>query len=795
MPNSKLMLAVLATALIAMATSIWPDKIEIAAVPGTNPTVLYNTCYPNACTGNLWYDHWPFGGTPPLALVAIGSPAYGDFYNITRQLVALGLNVDPSFVKRFNNNGTNTIGIGFTQFGEFAATINYMGQPLGGGLSFADYNRPNLLSRYETWTTQIVQPKDWINGWTLSLNITFIPNDPTLVNYKYITIHAFATYSNRTHAGGGRGVVLNITNTQTPTPPNPLTLKNWIYFPLQSSGLRIIYDSPRLLVANGSSYASINLESIDPTLPITVNLKVWYTLIFPKAWPYAIIYYNYTVSVTQGKLTAGGQIYLNSTAFSIRYEIDQVNAAGPASSNATIFAKQQFCGKQADILHALPSATQFRNITMFTVVYPSATEYSVYAPDYIAPVSIPFNYRIVLPTGTARATYSPAPFIPFVIHQWKYRLDKLVPAPGAATYSGGAMFIYGYTRNMTNWAELNKPDLYISSLVEYTILGIPKLYLPSFGDPALGSSPGGNPYHNKTYPHILTCSGVRYIPCPQGGACIIEIPGYEPVYGVVGAYSFVGDVLALGFVTRVTYYMAFDVAPTDYAGSYPPAAINLPNFGGFAVVLGLYPGGSFIDNYGRAGLARTIFAGRFNVSSTSIVTVGGPVPNLMTRYAQDFFWFVPFVADYAGVKVYAPPGTYYADSAFKSRLVPTVWNNMTLLPANTAWPPQYGGNRGLGVVGSTIDPNGTVIVQVWGMSAQDTYWTAWALQYLPSNIPGYYGYNAYLFSITYYTSGPYTYLPQRVDVYVVDPVVGIRPLGTLTFGKLIPPKLLYHSWT
>lgn len=773
MPNSKLIVALLATALITMAVSIWPDKIEMLAVPGTNPTVLYNTCYPNACTGNLWYDHWPFGGTPPLALVAIGSPAYGDFYNITRQLVALGIGVNPNFAKKFNMNGTNTIGIGFTQFGEFVATINYMGQPLGGGLSFADYNRPDLLSRYETWATQIVQPKDWINGWTLSVNITFIPTDPSIVNYRYVTIHAFATYSNRTHAGGGRGVVLNITQSATRTPPNPLTLRKWLYFPLQSTGLKIIYDSPRLLIANGSSYARINLESIDPVLPIVVELKVWYTLVFPKAWPYAIIYYNYTVAVSQGKLTAGGEIYLNSTAFSIRYEIDQINAAGPASRNATIFASQNFCGKTADILHALPSDPRFRNITMFTVVYPSATEYSVFAPDYIAPVLVPYYYRIVLPTGTQVSTHSPAPFIPFVIHQWKYKLDMLVPAPGVARYSGGAMFIYGYTRNMTNWVHNNAPDPYIQNLVNYAIFGIPKIGLPYVRNPDLG----GNHYKSALY--IATCS----------------LNVYEPVYGVVGAYAFVGDVLALGFVTRMTHYMAFDVAPTDYAGSYPPAARDLSNFGGFAVVLGKYPSGSFVDNYGRAGLARTIFARRFNVSSTSIVTVGGPIPNLMTRYAQDFFWFVPFVADYSGVTVYAPPRTYYADSAFRIRLVPTVWNNMTLLPANTAWLPTAGGNLGLGVVGSTIDPNGTVIVQVWGFSAQDTYWTAWALQFLPAFIPTYFGYNAYLFSITYYTSGPFAYLPRKIDVYVVDPVVGIKPLGTLTFGNIVPPRLAYHSWT
>ncbi len=40
-------------------------------------------------------DHWPFGGTPPQALVAIGYPAFADYYCLTNQLQYLGVALNP----------------------------------------------------------------------------------------------------------------------------------------------------------------------------------------------------------------------------------------------------------------------------------------------------------------------------------------------------------------------------------------------------------------------------------------------------------------------------------------------------------------------------------------------------------------------------------------------------------------------------------------------------------------------------------------------------------------------------
>jgi hypothetical protein len=57
-----------------------------------------------------------------------------------------------------------------------------------------------------------------------------------------------------------------------------------------------------------------------------VIIDVNFTLIFPKAWPYAIVYYNYSVTAHIASKLLPYPMYLNSTAFSIRFEIDQVTA-------------------------------------------------------------------------------------------------------------------------------------------------------------------------------------------------------------------------------------------------------------------------------------------------------------------------------------------------------------------------------------------------------------------------------------------------------------------------------------
>jgi hypothetical protein len=118
----------------------------LAQIPPDRP-INYEGCYPNACVDELSSLHWPFGGTPPTALVASGSPAYGDYYNTTLFFQYLGLTPVPGL---FPGSASNAIRIGFTQFGEFVAMLR---DRTGGGISMAFYNRPSMFERYEMWAT------------------------------------------------------------------------------------------------------------------------------------------------------------------------------------------------------------------------------------------------------------------------------------------------------------------------------------------------------------------------------------------------------------------------------------------------------------------------------------------------------------------------------------------------------------------------------------------------------------------------------------------------------------------
>jgi hypothetical protein len=75
-------------------------------------------------------------------------------------------------------------------------------------------------------------------------------------------------YSNRTHAGGGRGVALNLTiGDYGRKPTYPPT--QWTLLPFTASDIkpfRIVYDSPKLLIATGGVNKKIDLSTLNPNL-------------------------------------------------------------------------------------------------------------------------------------------------------------------------------------------------------------------------------------------------------------------------------------------------------------------------------------------------------------------------------------------------------------------------------------------------------------------------------------------------------------------------------------------------
>jgi len=747
--------------------------LALIATVALAQTTLYDNCYPNACVGTLLSAHWPFGGTPPQALVAIGSPAFADYYNLTNQLKFLNVPVGrpqsrwlngsiiPGNIKSGLGNSTTGIGIGFTALGEFVTVLN---NNIGGGLALARFNTTTADLRVtETLAvdTSSIRPEDWINGWTLSANLTLI--GPSQIHW--IFIHAFALYSNGTHAGGGRGVALNITTASSSSslsyPP-----RKWKVLPFDSSDIQpftIVYDSPRLLVATGGVRKEIELTTVGGPSGHYVTIEVNFTLIFPKAWPYAIVYYNYSVTASL-RAFSPYTVYINRTAFSIRSAIYQVSGSLSYSYEAAIFEISSCGGEDYNLFHATPFALNYRNITMFAAVYPKASEYTPWNATKFVPTKTN-DFNIVLPTGFKKTSLAEAgtttPAIPYLILQWKsdelsgqYYATAATPSR-STTYKDGVMFIYGYAYNVTDWVGGGQVDSYIKALIERTVFHLPNVLI-------------GGP-----------CSSLKYR------------------IGVAGSMADPTDVLALGYVasriraaadTDVPWY-GLDIAPGAFQNLYTGLTttgmanfIGLRNFGGLPVVLArlnsTFP--YFYDRYNRFAFNKTFMmnvtrpVGRIDDDNVwAIFTVGGPIVNMLTRYTQDFVWYAPFIHNYVTAPFpFAFSRYYMAHTPYIGSLFTTVWNTARLFTANNAWPPiTTTVTRGYAIISTAVDPNGTVILQVWGANAQDTYFAGKLLTDQPDTFS-----DAPAFIVVFTYDYRWRYPPTASPFFVTANVYKLSPI-------------------
>jgi len=401
---------------------------------------------------------------------------------------------------------------------------------------------------------------------------------------------------------------------------------------------------------------------------------------------------------------------------------------------------------------------------MFAAVYPVATEFTPLNLRKLIPYRLN-NFDIVLPTGYQRATLaseggSPGN-IPFVILQWssgdlrdQYRSVAGIPV----TYKGGAMFVYGYAYNVTNWAATNQPDPYIRALVERTILHLPTL-------------------------------------SPAGCGATVGICGsnFNFRIGVAGSMADPTDVLALGYVADVVEapWYGLDIAPGAFQNLYTGSSttgianfVTLRNFGGLPVVLarlnGTFP--YFYDRYYRFAFNRTFM---LNIESVvgagAIFTVGGPIVNMLTRYTQDFAWYAPFIHNYRTAPFpFAFDRYYVAHTPYIGSLFTTVWNTAQLFTANNAWPPITDRvTRGYAIISTTVDPNGTVILQIWGANAQDTYFAG---KLLRDQATRFTDAPAYIIEFRYDYAWNYTRPPFRhfvtARVYRLSPIEPPTLMGT-----------------
>jgi hypothetical protein len=365
--------------------------------------------------------------------------------------------------------------------------------------------------------------------------------------------------------------------------------------------------------------------------------------------------------------------------------------------------------------------------------------------------------------------------IPYVILQWSSgTLDYPSIAGTPATYRNGTMFVYGYAYNVTNWVAQNEPDPYIRALVERTVF-----HLPTFG---FGST----------------------------SAC--GVPNYYRL-GVVGSMADPTDVLALSYPVRFFLYgggwawFGLDVAPGALKNLYTndpntgmAGFIGLRNFGGLPVVLAkrsnTFP--HFYDSYNRFALNKTYMLNtlrvmpEFNpitavVTRYTTVTVGGPVVNMFTRYTQDFAWYAPFIHDYTTAPFPFAFSDYYKIYApYSGSLFVTVWNSARNFTATNTWPPVTDvPTMGYAIISTAVDPNGTVILQIWGANAQDTYYAAKLLydRWIDFNTAP-----VHIVAFTYRYNWPYPYNPPphfvTADVYKLSPIMRPELLNTYRLVRL-----------
>jgi hypothetical protein len=263
------------------------------------------------------------------------------------------------------------------------------------------------------------------------------------------------------------------------------------------------------------------------------------------------------------------------------------------------------------------------------------------------------------------------------------------------------------------------------------------------------------------------------------------------------------DVLALGYVADVVEapWYGLDIAPGAFQNLYTGSSatgihrfIRLRNFGGLPVVLArlsnTFP--YFYDRYYRFAFNRTFMLNIERVvGGGATFTMGGPIVNMLTRYTQDFAWYAPFIHDYRTAPFPFNFSRYYvAHTPYIGSLFTTVWNTARLFTANNAWPPIADRERGYAIISITVDPNGTVILQIWGANAQDTYYAA---KLLMDRRNDFNTAPVHIVVFTYRYNWPYPYNPPpyfvTADVYMLSPIMRPEYMNTYRLKIVTGPPV------
>ncbi|MGB9774799.1 MAG: hypothetical protein ACPL4I_12440, partial [Bacteroidota bacterium] len=295
-------------------------------------------------------------------------------------------------------DASKSLRVGFTEYGEFAT-------PQNAGIAYgADADEWN---RTESWASSAIDPKYWIQGWTLYVNYSRAGTWRGLL--------AYAIYSDMNTVEAGRKVYTWYSTYDLTDPLAEITAGS-----LTTSGIQVLYDSARLAVGRTSVVIHDGKYNED-------FAKVTFTVVFNKDTKYAIVYKDVKILLDPKVLDS-----IVDFAFSERYELDLARNINPGNEayihyyhnySNTVYQHPLTGESTYDALQAFDKGM---NYIYFAGYWPNATEYSVYSrlvPDMVPPVVD----TTVLPPGFAQPDIpSPPgePSTPWVLVQWRYNYDN-----------------------------------------------------------------------------------------------------------------------------------------------------------------------------------------------------------------------------------------------------------------------------------------------------------------------------------------------------------------------------------
>lgn len=637
--------------------------------------------------------------------------------------------------------------VGMTEFGEFATPAN-TGIAYGG--SATEWRNT------ESWASIGINPSLYIQGWVFYLDY--------MRAGLHRAIEGYALFSDLNTTEGGRKVYSWWGDYQPGSTASQLTLGS-----LSTTGVQVLYDSARLVVARSSTIIHDGYYNEDVA-------KVTITVVFNKDTKYAIVYKDVKILLDTKVLDL-----IRDFAFSERYEIDVARGVNPSNRayihyyqdwNQTVYQHPLTGQDSYDVLQAFDSAQQY---LFYAAYWPTTTQYSVYYP--LVP-NLPIGFTRVLPfdhhIADTPAEGGGEPNTPWVVAQWRYQqmnpeiegyapklLSFLAKEPqreirfvevfGMTDYNFGTSLYSPFRAKDANATALgmskNFIDVEVQFSLDYKVFN-PEDLTDATDDAPMWMGLGQSAATTDSAGGSAMSDFAQYAQLEPLGLFDrndTAFPWTAPVVGMKGSIPFALD-------------NDGDFAP-NYLESFSNLGKGKGNDGTIYTRTGL---NGFVYNYydatnnsrsppqpiaGGMSAGNNYWypskdplterwandAGSFTPApydikdSEGIVTIGGVKANGITRYFNDFNFAIMREGpnDYALVDAGTTSGTAPTSnpSIVSHDFFPiSTWNSGAAT---------FNYKEGYAVISIAEDINGTKGISVHGWDGRDTYWaSAWASQYI-----------------------------------------------------------------